>query len=248
MAKGLGLPMERVYVNVDRYGNTSAASVPIALAEAVGRAGPAGRPWCSWRSAPATRAARSPSSGPPTPRRRPAAAVRPEESGPLPDWDGRSVRVAVAARFAAGPASRPCPIGHSAPDATWRRQTGPTGRRAGSHRHVGPSPRPGHSDGGVRMIDLSGKSAIVTGGARGIGRAIVLRLARQGADIAFLDRGPVEAAEATRGDVEALGRRCFWVEGDVTDPEAPPRSSRARSRRSAGSTSWSTTPASPATT
>ncbi len=35
VAKGLDLPMERMYVNVDRYGNTSAASVPIALAEAV---------------------------------------------------------------------------------------------------------------------------------------------------------------------------------------------------------------------
>ncbi len=35
VARGLGLPMERMFVNVDRYGNTSAASVPIALAEAV---------------------------------------------------------------------------------------------------------------------------------------------------------------------------------------------------------------------
>jgi len=35
VAKGLGLPMDRMFVNVDRYGNTSAASVPIALAEAV---------------------------------------------------------------------------------------------------------------------------------------------------------------------------------------------------------------------
>jgi hypothetical protein len=35
VAKGLGLPMESFYVNLDRYGNTSAASVPIALAEAV---------------------------------------------------------------------------------------------------------------------------------------------------------------------------------------------------------------------
>ena len=35
VAKGLRLPMERMFVNVDRYGNTSAASVPIALAEAV---------------------------------------------------------------------------------------------------------------------------------------------------------------------------------------------------------------------
>jgi 3-oxoacyl-[acyl-carrier-protein] synthase-3 len=35
VAKGLGLPMDKMYVNLDRYGNTSAASVPIALAEAV---------------------------------------------------------------------------------------------------------------------------------------------------------------------------------------------------------------------
>ena len=72
------------------------------------------------------------------------------------------------------------------------------------------------------MIDLSGKAALVTGGARGIGRAIVLRLAAQGADVAFLDRGTAEAAEQTKRDVEALGRRCFWIEGDVTNPEAAP--------------------------
>src|SRR4029077_20965696 len=35
VAKGLDLPMERMFVNLDKYGNTSAASVPIALAEAV---------------------------------------------------------------------------------------------------------------------------------------------------------------------------------------------------------------------
>ena len=35
MAKGLDLPMDRIFVNLDRYGNTSAASVPLALAEAV---------------------------------------------------------------------------------------------------------------------------------------------------------------------------------------------------------------------
>jgi 3-oxoacyl-[acyl-carrier protein] reductase len=75
---------------------------------------------------------------------------------------------------------------------------------------------------GTRVIDLSGKTAIVTGGARGIGRAIVLRLARQGADVVFLDRGPAEASDATRNDVEALGRRCLWTDGDVTDPDAVP--------------------------
>jgi 3-oxoacyl-[acyl-carrier-protein] synthase-3 len=44
VAKGLGFPMERIFVNVDRFGNTSAASVPLALAEAVDRPGQDRRP------------------------------------------------------------------------------------------------------------------------------------------------------------------------------------------------------------
>jgi 3-oxoacyl-[acyl-carrier protein] reductase len=70
------------------------------------------------------------------------------------------------------------------------------------------------------MIELSGKAALVTGGARGIGRAIVLRLATQGADVAFSYRGNAAAAAATRSEVEALGRRCLAIQGDVKDPDA----------------------------
>jgi 3-oxoacyl-[acyl-carrier protein] reductase len=70
------------------------------------------------------------------------------------------------------------------------------------------------------MIDLSGKTALVTGGSRGIGKAIVLRLARQGADLAFSFRGNTAAADATVADVEALGRRCLSVQIDAKDPEA----------------------------
>ncbi len=70
------------------------------------------------------------------------------------------------------------------------------------------------------MIDLSGKAALVTGGARGIGRAIVLRLATQGADVAFSYRGNAAAAAATRSEVETLGRRCLAIQGDVKDPDA----------------------------
>ena len=53
------------------------------------------------------------------------------------------------------------------------------------------------------MLDLTGKTALVTGGSRGIGRAIVLKLAQQGADIAFMDRGAPETAAQTKADVEA---------------------------------------------
>ncbi|MFI5261028.1 MAG: 3-oxoacyl-[acyl-carrier-protein] reductase [Candidatus Limnocylindrales bacterium] len=68
------------------------------------------------------------------------------------------------------------------------------------------------------MIDLTGQHALVTGGSRGIGRAIVLRLAQQGADVAFSYRGHAEAAEATRAEVEALGRRAVAIQGDARDP------------------------------
>ncbi len=70
------------------------------------------------------------------------------------------------------------------------------------------------------MIDLTGKSALVTGGSRGIGRAVALRLATQGADVAFTYRGNAEAAAATGADIEALGRRAVAIQADVKDGDA----------------------------
>jgi 3-oxoacyl-[acyl-carrier protein] reductase len=70
------------------------------------------------------------------------------------------------------------------------------------------------------MIDLAGKAAVVTGGSRGIGRAIALRLATQGADVAFSYRGNAAAAEDTAAAIRALGRQALPFQGDVTDPEA----------------------------
>ncbi|HEX7222220.1 MAG TPA: 3-oxoacyl-[acyl-carrier-protein] reductase [Candidatus Limnocylindrales bacterium] len=70
------------------------------------------------------------------------------------------------------------------------------------------------------MIDLTGKTAIVTGGSRGIGRAIALRLATQGADVAFSYRGNEAAAKETAGEIEKLGRRVLTVQGDASDPES----------------------------
>ena len=70
------------------------------------------------------------------------------------------------------------------------------------------------------MIDLTGKSALVTGGSRGIGKAIGLRLATQGADVAFSYKGNEAAASATAGEIEALGRRALAVQGDVSDADA----------------------------
>ena len=68
------------------------------------------------------------------------------------------------------------------------------------------------------MIDLSGRSAVVTGGSRGIGRAIALRLARQGADVCISYRGNADAAEGLLAEVRALGREALAVQADAADP------------------------------
>ncbi len=69
------------------------------------------------------------------------------------------------------------------------------------------------------MIDLEQRTAIVSGGGRGIGRGIVLALAGAGADIAIADID-VENAERAAKDVGELGRGALVVCTDVTDPES----------------------------
>jgi 3-oxoacyl-[acyl-carrier protein] reductase len=68
------------------------------------------------------------------------------------------------------------------------------------------------------MIDLHGKTALVTGGSRGIGRAAVLLLARAGADVALTYHTRVAEAEAVAAEVRRLGRRTHVAGGDLADP------------------------------
>jgi 3-oxoacyl-[acyl-carrier protein] reductase len=70
------------------------------------------------------------------------------------------------------------------------------------------------------MIDLSGKRALVTGASRGIGRAIALRLAQAGADVAINYLANDSAAQEAVAAVEALGRRAVAIRADVRDPAA----------------------------
>jgi 3-oxoacyl-[acyl-carrier protein] reductase len=70
------------------------------------------------------------------------------------------------------------------------------------------------------MIDLTGKSALVTGGSRGIGRAIGRRLARQGADVAFTYKGNAAAAAEASAGIEEEGRRALAIQADASDPES----------------------------
>lgn len=68
-------------------------------------------------------------------------------------------------------------------------------------------------------IDLSGKTAVITGGGRGIGRAISLTLARAGADVVINFLRNVGAADDTKREVESLGRRCELVKGNIAEPQ-----------------------------
>lgn len=66
-------------------------------------------------------------------------------------------------------------------------------------------------------MKLAGKTAIVTGGSRGIGRGIVLAFAREGADVAINYRRDEAAARETAEQVQALGRRAEIYQADVAE-------------------------------
>lgn len=70
------------------------------------------------------------------------------------------------------------------------------------------------------MSALENKTALVTGGSRGIGAGIVRRLAKEGADVAFTYVSGKEQAEALVKEVEGLGRKALAIAADASDAQS----------------------------
>jgi NAD(P)-dependent dehydrogenase (short-subunit alcohol dehydrogenase family) len=90
--------------------------------------------------------------------------------------------------------------------------------------------RPGHSapmqpqpvtedDSYVGSDKLAGKVALITGGDSGIGRAVAVMFAKEGADVAIVYLDEHEDAQAAQQQVEKTGRRCLVISGDVGDED-----------------------------
>ena len=70
---------------------------------------------------------------------------------------------------------------------------------------------------------LAGKTALVTGGSRGIGRAIALALGRRGAHVAVHYNAQADAADGVVGQIRAAGGQAWTLQADLADPEAAER-------------------------
>ena len=97
----------------------------------------------------------------------------------------------------------------------------------------------------INLFDLSGRTALVTGGSKGLGLAMARALAQAGANVVIAARHADELERALVSIVEGTGARGAWLAADMADATRSRAWPRARASRSAArSTSWSTTPAS----
>jgi 3-oxoacyl-[acyl-carrier protein] reductase len=70
------------------------------------------------------------------------------------------------------------------------------------------------------MGDFSGRAAFVTGGSRGVGRAVALEFAAQGADVAIVYKSSRESADAVAAEISSAGGRALPLQADVGDCDA----------------------------
>ena len=90
---------------------------------------------------------------------------------------------------------------------------------------------------------LQGQVALVTGGDSGIGRAVAIAFAKEGADVAIVYLDEHEDARETAAEIERLERRCLTIAADLADAKACRRAvDRGGAPNFRGSTYWSTTP------
>lgn len=71
----------------------------------------------------------------------------------------------------------------------------------------------------MKNLQLQDRSVLITGAATGIGKAVALLFAKEGADIAFLHYDDCEEAETTKNEITALGRKAICFSGDINDAE-----------------------------
>ena len=86
-------------------------------------------------------------------------------------------------------------------------------------REAAMQPRPDYEPKYAGTGKLKDKVALITGGDSGIGRAVAVLYAREGADVAIVYLDEHEDAEETKRAIEAEGRRCITISGDVADPK-----------------------------
>jgi NAD(P)-dependent dehydrogenase (short-subunit alcohol dehydrogenase family) len=91
-------------------------------------------------------------------------------------------------------------------------------QRPGSEAEM--TPKPESQGSGYRAVGkLQGKVALITGGDSGIGRAVAVIYAKEGADVAIIYLSEKEDAEETKRLVEAEGKRCLAIAGDIGDEQ-----------------------------
>jgi NAD(P)-dependent dehydrogenase (short-subunit alcohol dehydrogenase family) len=92
-------------------------------------------------------------------------------------------------------------------------------KQPGIEGQMNPAPIFEHPDYNKQAKKLDGKAAVITGGDSGIGRAVAVAFAKEGADVAIIYKDEHEDAEETKKHVEKAGKKCLLIAGDIGDEQ-----------------------------